>query len=306
MRLVSYLDGEADRLGVERDGRVLAAEQMVAGGPRTMDAMLDEGAGMLARLRLAVDAPWPSIGMSLDDLTLLSPIPRPGKVIAVALNYDDHVVEGGRGTQKAGPRASRAEPGRTTLPPDPVLFAKFPSAVIGHRAEIRWDPELTTAVDYEAELAVVIGRTTRGVKPSQALESVLGYACLNDVTARDLQFADKQFVRAKSLDTFCPIGPALVTADEIDDPQTLRLRCLVNGEVRQDARTADMIHSVAALVAFCSRAFTLHPGDVIATGTPAGVGWYRDPSSVLKSGDEVTVEIPGVGKLINVCREVEA
>ena len=286
MRLVSYLEGDSDRLGIEKDGRVLSADHMVTGGPRTMSAMLEDGAGMLARLRLAVDAPWPDSGTSVDDLMLLSPVPRPGKVIAVALNYSEHASEGGKGA-----------------PPNPVIFAKFSSSVVGHRADIVWDPRLTDAVDYEAELGVIIGRTARNVTESQALDHVLGYACLDDVSARDLQFADKQFVRAKSLDTFCPVGPALVTADEIADPQALRIRCLVNGEVRQDASTADMIHGVAELVAFCSRAFTLHPGDIIATGTPSGVGWYRKPKTVLKDGDQVVVEIEGIGRLVNDCRE---
>jgi 2-keto-4-pentenoate hydratase/2-oxohepta-3-ene-1,7-dioic acid hydratase in catechol pathway len=288
MRLVSYLEAGADRLGIERDGRVLSAEHIVTGGPRTMGAMLEDGAGMLARLRLAADAPWPDSGTSIEDLTLLSPVPYPMKIIAVALNYGEHAAEGGKGAPSA-----------------PVLFAKFPSSVVGHRAEIVWDPALTRAVDYEAELAVIIGRTTRNVSVSQALDSVLGYSCLNDVSARDLQFADKQFVRAKSLDTFCPIGPVLVTADEIADPQALRLRCLVNGEVRQEASTGEMIHGVAELIAFCSRAFTLQPGDVIATGTPSGVGWYSKPKRMLKTGDEVTVEIEGIGRLINRCREEE-
>jgi 2-keto-4-pentenoate hydratase/2-oxohepta-3-ene-1,7-dioic acid hydratase in catechol pathway len=287
MRLVSYLEGGSDRLGVERDGRVLSVEHLVSNGPRTMAAMLDEGPGMLARLRLADDAPWPDTGMSLDDLTLLSPVPNPGKIIAVAVNYQDHAAEGGR-----------------AAPAEPVLFAKFSTALLGHRGEISWDPRLTSAVDYEAELAVVMGKVTRNVKPEEALGSVLGYTCLNDVSARDLQFADKQFVRAKSLDTFCPTGPALVTADAIDDPQALAIRCLVNGEVRQEASTGDMVHGVAELISFCSRSFTLLPGDIIATGTPSGVGWYRSPRQMLADGDEVVVEVEGIGRLVNRCREL--
>ena len=183
------------------------------------------------------------------------------------------------------------------------MFAKFASALVGHGAEVRWSPALTQAVDYEAELAVVIGAVSRRVEPVQALDYVAGYTCLNDVSARDLQYSDKQFMRAKSLDTFGPMGPWLVTADEIPDPQTLAIRCLVNGEVRQDSNTSDMVFSVAELVSFCSQAFTLEPGDVIATGAPGGVGWFREPRRMLKDGDEVVVEIERVGRLVNRCVE---
>lgn len=289
MRLVSYRDSGIERLGVERDGRVRAVESLVPGGPRTMAQLLEAGAGPLARLNLAEDAPSKESGGRLADVTLLPPVPRPGKIVAIGLNYRDHAAEGGR-----------------PAPAEPVLFAKFPTALIAHGDPIVWDPALTEAVDFEAELAVVIGRRCRRVEESAALEYVLGYTCLNDVSARDLQFADKQFTRAKSLDTFCPMGPWLVTADDVVDPQALGIRSLVNGEVMQEASTAEMIHSVAALVAFCSRAFTLEPGDVIATGTPAGVGWYREPRRLLGAGDEVTIEIDGIGRLTNTCTPAAA
>jgi 2-keto-4-pentenoate hydratase/2-oxohepta-3-ene-1,7-dioic acid hydratase in catechol pathway len=159
-------------------------------------------------------------------------------------------------------------------------------------------------VDLEAELAVVIGRRARRVPEDAALGYVLGYTCLNDVSARDLQFADKQFVRAKSLDTFCPMGPALVTADEIPDPGALAVRSYRNGDLMQDGHTSDLIFSVPHLVAFCSRAFTLEPGDIIATGTPAGVGWYRDPKVTMHEGDVMTIEIEAIGRLENPCHEV--
>ncbi|MDQ3447643.1 MAG: fumarylacetoacetate hydrolase family protein [Chloroflexota bacterium] len=287
MRLISHLDEGKERLGVEIGGRAVAATDILPGRPQTMGDVLAD-AGMLGQLRqaLATSLIAPSVGVPVESLTLLSPVPRPGKVVAVGLNYREHAAEGGRET-----------------PPEPVLFAKFTTSIVGHGAEITWDPGLTAAVDFEAELAVVIGRTARHVKEDEALDFVLGYACLNDVSARDLQYADKQFVRAKSLDSFTPIGPALVTADEITDPQALGIRCLVNGEVMQDSSTAQMVHGVAALIAFCSRAFTLEPGDIIATGTPSGVGWFRDPKRMLQDGDEVAVEIEGVGRLVNRCRE---
>jgi 2-keto-4-pentenoate hydratase/2-oxohepta-3-ene-1,7-dioic acid hydratase in catechol pathway len=190
------------------------------------------------------------------------------------------------------------------LPSAPLLFAKFPSAVVGDGATITWSAGLSAQVDYEAELAVVIGRHARNVAVDQALDRVLGYTCLNDVSARDLQVGDGQWTRAKSLDTFCPMGPSLVTADEIPDPGALRIRCRVNGEVRQDASTAELIHGIAELIAYCSRSFTLEPGDVIATGTPGGVGAFRDPPVFLADGDMVEVEIERVGTLTNRCQVV--
>ena len=225
-------------------------------------------------------------GIPLREAKLLAPVPRPGKILAVGLNYRSHAEEQHR------------------EPPDhPVIFAKLPTAVVGPDSEVRWSPGLTQAVDCEVELAVVIGRTCRRVESAEALDFVAGYTCLNDVTARDLQYSDRQFVRGKSLDTFCPLGPWLVTADEIPDPQVLGLSCRVNGEVRQRSSTADMIFGVAELIAFCSQAFTLEPGDVIATGTPAGVGWFREPKLLLHDGDEVEVEIERIGILRNMCVE---
>jgi 2-keto-4-pentenoate hydratase/2-oxohepta-3-ene-1,7-dioic acid hydratase in catechol pathway len=235
-----------------------------------------------ARSAEAADLPG-----DVDRSEVIAPVPRPGKVVAVGLNYHAHAAEGG-----------------AAIPASPMLFAKFPTAVVGPGATVEWDPELTAAVDLEAELAVVIGRTARRVSEGPALDHVLGYTCLNDVSARDLQYADKQFVRAKSLDTFCPMGPAVVTTDEIADPGRLAVRSYRNGELMQDGHTSDLIFSVPSLVAFCSRAFTLEPGDVIATGTPAGVGWYREPKVLMRDGDVMTVEVEGIGRLENPCREV--
>jgi len=212
-------------------------------------------------------------------------VPRPGKVVAIGRNYRDHTTEEG-----------------VVAPSSPLIFSKWSSCVVGSGAEIRWDPALTAQVDYEAELAVVIGRTARHVTEAAALDYVLGYSCLNDVSARDLQFGDGQWVRGKSLDTFCPIGPALVTTDEIADPQDLAISCSVDGRTLQDATTADMYFSVAAIISHCSQAFRLDPGDVIATGTPGGVGIFRDPPILLGDGNEVVVEIEGIGRLVNVCR----
>ena len=210
--------------------------------------------------------------------------------MAVGLNYRDHVEEQG---------------GKVEIPERPMLFAKFPTSVIGDGEAVEWDPSLTDAVDLEAELGVVIGRTARRVSEAEALDHVLGYTCINDVTARDLQFSDKQFVRAKSLDTFCPMGPAVVTRRRArPTPATLDVRSWRNGELMQDSNTSNLIFDVPFLVAFCSQAFTLEPGDVIATGTPAGVGYFREPRVLMREGDVMTVEVEGIGRLTNPCREV--
>jgi len=213
-------------------------------------------------------------------------VPNPSKVVAMGLNYMDHC------------REQNIEP-----PKEPIIFAKFPSAVVGPGAAIRWDPALTQQVDYEAELAVVMGRTARRVSAAEALDYVAGYTICNDVSARNLQFGDGQWVRGKSLDTFCPLGPWLVTRDEIPDPHNLAIRCTVNGDVLQDSTTAEVIFRVDQLIEFISRAFSLLPGDVIATGTPDGVGVFRSPQIFLQDGDVVTVEIEGLGQLTNPCIE---
>lgn len=212
------------------------------------------------------------------------PIDPPGKIICIGLNYLDHVEEQG-----------------IDLPERPVLFSKWANALIGPNEPIVI-PSITTAVDYEAELGVVIGKRTRGISADDVLEAVESYVCVNDVSARDLQFGDGQWTRGKSLDTFCPVGPRAVPASEIPDPQNLRIRCLVNGEVLQDSSTGKMVFGVADLISFVSQAITLEPGDLIATGTPAGVGYFRTPRVLLAPGDTVTVEIEGIGELTNPVR----
>jgi 5-carboxymethyl-2-hydroxymuconate isomerase len=216
-----------------------------------------------------------------DGAERLAPV-RPGKIVAIGLNYLDHIRESG-----------------LTPPERPLVFAKFPSSVVGPGDEIRLPRRLTQRVDWEVELAVVIGRAARDVAPSEALDHVFGYTVANDVSARDLQFADGQWVRSKSLDSFCPIGPVVVTADEIPDPQALRLTCRVNGEVMQDASTDLMVFGVAELISFCSHSFTLEPGDVLLTGTPWGCGEFMHPQRSLAPGDVVECEIERIGILRN-------
>jgi 2-keto-4-pentenoate hydratase/2-oxohepta-3-ene-1,7-dioic acid hydratase in catechol pathway len=209
------------------------------------------------------------------------PITRPGKIVCVGLNYRDHAEEGG-----------------LDLPKAPLLFAKWPNTLIGDGEPIVVPPE-ATQVDYEAELGVVIGSTARRVSEAAALDHVEGYICLNDVTARDMQFGDGQWTRGKSLDTFCPVGPRLVPREEIEDPQKLAIRCILNGETMQDSSTDQMIFSVAEIIAYVSQIITLEAGDLIATGTPAGVGVFKDPKVLLKDGDEVSIEIEDLGTLTN-------
>jgi 2,4-didehydro-3-deoxy-L-rhamnonate hydrolase len=208
------------------------------------------------------------------------PIDRPGKIICVGLNYSDHAEEQG-----------------VDLPTAPLLFAKWQNTLIGPGDPIVI-PEVVTKCDYEAELGVVIGSRVRDVSAANALEAVAGYAVVNDVSARDLQFADGQWTRGKSPDTFCPVGP-LVPRHEVPDPQALGIRAILNGETMQDSTTANMVFGVAEIIEYITRTITLEPGDLIATGTPAGVGAFRKPAVWMKSGDEITIEIDGVGTLTN-------
>jgi 2-keto-4-pentenoate hydratase/2-oxohepta-3-ene-1,7-dioic acid hydratase in catechol pathway len=286
VRLISCRTAAGETLAVVVGNRWLPAVEIVAGGARTMTELIAGGAAAVATLRDSIaDGAIPDRGRPLDEADLLAPLPRPGKIVAIGRNYREHAAEEG------------VEP-----PPAPLIFAKWPTAVVGSGAEVRWDPELSRQVDYEAELAVVIGTRARRVAPAVALDHVLGYTCLNDVSARDIQFGDGQWVRGKSLDTFCPMGPVLVTADEIGDPQDLAISCTVGDERVQDARTSAMYFGIAEIISYCSHSFTLEPGDVIATGTPGGVGVFRDPPRFLQDGDRVVVEIERIGRLENVCR----
>jgi 2-keto-4-pentenoate hydratase/2-oxohepta-3-ene-1,7-dioic acid hydratase in catechol pathway len=207
-------------------------------------------------------------------------IDRPGKIVCVGLNYRDHAEEQG-----------------VDLPQEPLLFAKWGTSLIGPGDPIVIPP-VVTKCDYEAELGVVIGSRVKGVSRENALEAVRGYVCANDVSARDLQFADGQWTRGKSVDTFCPVGP-LVPVAEVPDPHALRIRAIVSGEVLQDSTTANLIFGVDEVISHAAKTMTLEPGDLILTGTPAGVGVFREPQRLLRPGDEVTIEIELVGTLTN-------
>jgi 2,4-didehydro-3-deoxy-L-rhamnonate hydrolase len=209
------------------------------------------------------------------------PIELPSKIVCVGLNYRDHAEEQG-----------------VELPSAPLLFAKWPNTLIGPGEPIVIPP-VVTKCDYEAELGVVIGSRVSRVSKENAFEAVRGYICANDVSARDLQFGDGQWTRGKSPDTFCPVGPAVVLASEIQNPHDLRIRAIVNGEVLQDSTTANLIFGVDEIISYASQTITFEPGDLILTGTPAGVGVFRDPQRLLQPGDEVTIEIEGVGSITN-------
>lgn len=265
MRLCTFRDGAVTRLGEVRGDSV----QPLAGRD----------------VRDALGGPPPPAGAprALADLELLPPL-VPNTVLGIGLNYRDHAAETG-----------------AAVPSEPLVFAKLTSSLVGAAADVV-RPGYTAELDYEGELAVVIGRRARGVAPADALAYVFGYAVMNDVSARDRQRAEPQWIRAKGGDTFGPLGPWVTTADEVPDPQALAIRTHVNGELRQDGRTADMVFPVAELIAWCSASFTLEPGDVITTGTPAGVGVARTPAAFLQPGDVVRVEIDGLGALENRVR----
>ena len=220
------------------------------------------------------------------DTELAAPL-RPGKIVAIGLNYLDHIRETG-----------------TERPERPPIFAKWVSSLTGPTADIVVDRTLTDAVDFEVELAVVIGTRMRRVDAGDALSHVFGYTVANDVSARDIQVREPTWVRAKSLDTFCPLGPWVVTAEEVPDPQALRLWTRVNGELLQDSTTSEMVFGVASLLSICSASFPLDPGDVVLTGTPHGVGFVRDPQILLRDGDLVEAGVDGIGVLANRVRDL--
>lgn len=219
--------------------------------------------------------------LSRDEVQLLAPVSRPGKLICIGLNYRDHAAES-----------------KMPIPERPIVFSKFTTSIIGHEQTVIL-PAGSEKSDYEAELAVIIGRRAKGVKPEDALDYVLGYTNLNDVSERGYQFADGQWQRGKSCDTFAPIGPYIATKDEISNPHALSIKLRLNGETLQDSNTDQLIFDIPALIAFLSETITLEPGDVIATGTPPGVGFARNPPIFLKDGDHIEIEVEGLGVLSN-------
>ena len=295
MKLVRFVQEKVISLGVVEHGRVLNLAQAWAAypesateqrtNPTTIEALLQGDDETWQRTADVVA--WAGTGnsgdwQSLDGVRLLSPLANPSKIICVGLNYHDHCLEQD-----------------LEVPERPVLFCKFPTAINHPEGEITWPADVSQKVDYEAELAVVVGREGKNIPADRAYDYVAGYCNLNDVSARDVQFGDQQWVRGKSFDAFCPIGPYLVTKDEVPDPHTLDIRCWVNGELRQESNTRELIFDVPFLLAYISRTCTLLPGDIISTGTPGGVGVFLEPPVFLKPGDAVEVEVEGLGRLRN-------
>ena len=280
MRLVRFDDDGLARLGVLKDDAIVALDALVSRYP-TMLAIIRGGDEALEQIREYASAAEPI--MDMKRAHLLAPIERPGKYLAIGMNYRKHVEEAARG----GVSASVNQ----------IWFNKQTTCISGPYDKI--DPGVTEKLDYEVELGVVIGKAAKSVSADHAHEHVFGYVVTNDVSARDWQFHSPTFTMGKSFDTHGPIGPWIVTKDEISDPHQLRLRCFVNGELRQDSNTGEMIHNIWAQIAYLSTAFTLEPGDLIATGTPEGVGIAMTPPQVLNSGDVVRCEVQGIGEIEN-------
>ena len=295
MRLLTYERDGVPRLGLLLDDRVVDVAEVETrlgdGLPDDMLSFIEQGEAALEGARRLIEALSPDrealarCSRPLAEVRLLAPVPRPRRnIVCVGLNYAEHAAE------------SRVTQG---LPEHPVFFTKPPSTVIGPEAPIPWHGHVSRRIDWEVELVAVIGRRGRDIPEEQALDYVFGYTVGNDVTARDLQARHQQWYKGKGLDGFCPLGPSIVTRDELPDPQHLRLRLRVNGVTKQDASTSDMIFSVARLIAVWSLGMTLEPGDLLMTGTPAGVGFARQPPEYLQPGDLVEAEIEGIGLLRN-------
>jgi 2-keto-4-pentenoate hydratase/2-oxohepta-3-ene-1,7-dioic acid hydratase in catechol pathway len=248
-------------------------------GFSTLLAVIEEGGDGQKRVKSWLDSKPASV--PLAKARLLAPLPRPPKIICVGLNYRDHAIE------------SKME-----IPKVPTIFSKYPTAVIGPGAPIVL-PKLSAKPDYEAEFAFVIGTGGRHIPADRWQEHIFGYTNFHDVSARDYQMATTQWMMGKTFDTFAPMGPAIVTADEIPDPHALDIQMIINGEVLQSSNTSNLIFRIPALIEYLSGVFTLEPGDVVATGTPAGVGFSRNPPRWLQPGDDVVVRISGLGELRN-------
>jgi 2-keto-4-pentenoate hydratase/2-oxohepta-3-ene-1,7-dioic acid hydratase in catechol pathway len=287
VKLLTFAVGGKARPGVLRDDRVidLEAAGLPAGPNGGLLAIARGGDAMLKKVaKVLKDAQVKSY--ELSKVKVLPPIRQPSKIVAVGLNYIDHCKEA-----------------NLPVPAEPVLFSKFPTSVCGPYDELSWPAGITKEVDYEVELGVVIGKRARDVEEAAALEYVMGYTVVNDVSARDLQFLGaKQWDRGKSLDTFCPYGPYIVTRDEIPDPHVLQVRTVLNGKEMQNSNTKNLIFNVNKIIAYASQGTTLLPGDLIPTGTPFGVGFSRKPPVFLKDGDECVCEVEKVGSIRNKVR----
>jgi 2-keto-4-pentenoate hydratase/2-oxohepta-3-ene-1,7-dioic acid hydratase in catechol pathway len=275
---VSFHGDGGVRLGVETGAGVVDVRAAVPDAPATARELIAAGPGELDRVRRAVESATDAV--PVEQLRLAAAVPDPGKIVCVGLNYQKHAAEGGM-----------------PVPEQPIYFAKFANSLAGSGEDVVITAA-TRRADYEVELVAVIGRRTRRVSPEEALDSVFGYATGNDLSARELQMRSSQWTYGKAIDGFAPLGPYLVTADEVPDPQALDLRCWVNGDLRQASNTRDMVFSVADLVSDLSQVMTLEPGDLVYTGTPEGVAMGMADPAWLQPGDEVVCEVQGLGRLV--------
>jgi 2-keto-4-pentenoate hydratase/2-oxohepta-3-ene-1,7-dioic acid hydratase in catechol pathway len=287
MRLVTYRAGSTTRIGAVQEDRIIDLSVVAP----DMLSLIDLGSAGLEQARAAVAAATTTLPLS--QVTLLAPIPRPRKnIVCLGMNYALHAYE-----------SARARGNPEVLPEYPVFFTKAPTSVVGHEGTVPLHESVTSQLDWEVELGFVIGHTAREVEESAALGYVFGYTVINDVSARDLQNRHQQFFRAKSLDGCGPMGPWIVTADEVPDPHALGIRLRVNGETMQESHTGDQIFKIPTVISVLSHGMTVEAGDVFATGTPAGVGMGRKPQVWLKDGDVMEAEIDGIGILRNTVRK---
>ncbi|KAK9885372.1 hypothetical protein WA026_010869 [Henosepilachna vigintioctopunctata] len=280
MKLVQYmLSDHKYRIGVLKDDRIIDFKSKFNFVPFLMVEFFASSSALNVAQEI-ID--HPNSTYSMEEVTLLPPIMKPDKVICIGLNYKNFCDEI-----------------HTGCPEEPVAFSKFPSCITGPYSEIKL-PTISNQVDWEIELAVVIGRKAQNVQAKDAYDYVLGYTIAQDISARDWQARNGgQYLLSKSMETFCPLGPYIVTKDEIPDPHNLTLRCFVNGELKQEGNTGDMIHKIDKLIEHLSSVTILYPGDLILTGTPSGVGYYRDPPEYLRKGDILESEIEGIGRMVN-------
>jgi len=285
MRLLQFLTSRGLRVGLDRGGDAVLDLSEIGVAENSVKALLEGGVERLGAVQSLVDSKASACKLlNKNDLHLLAPVHNPGKVLCVGMNYRDHCEE-----QNA------------PIPSEPVFFSKCLNAVCGTKAEIPI-PEVTTQVDWEVELAFVIGKEGRNISAESAMDFVAGYTTANDVSARDWQFKPEmlgQWLLGKTMDNFCPLGPVLVTKDEIPDPYNLAMSLRVNGITKQKSNTSQIIFQIPHIVSYVSRMMTLQPGDVILTGTPPGVGCFRNPKEFIQKGDHVEAEIESIGVISN-------
>ncbi|XP_033757150.1 LOW QUALITY PROTEIN: fumarylacetoacetate hydrolase domain-containing protein 2-like [Pecten maximus] len=285
MRLLQFMRGDKSSVGVETapGGDIVDLSQVKPPLPTDMRSFIEGGQASIQAAKSAVDSGQYKVPRS--EVKVIAPIYNPDKVLCIGMNYKDHCEEQG-----------------APVPEVPVIFNKFPSCIIGPTDDLHF-PEETQKLDWEVELTIVIGKEAKRVPESEGMDYIYGYTVAHDVSARDWQLEagcnGGQWVIGKAMDDFCPLGPVIVTKEAIKDPHNLALRCLVNGVVKQDSNTNQLVHRSAAMVSFISRFMTLKPGDLILTGTPPGVGVFRKPPEFLKRGDVVECEIEGIGSVIN-------